>query len=388
MATADNLLNMTQNYLTPDILQKFSGALGQPVEKIQSGLKSVLPTFLMGLVSKGKTTEGAQALVNLAERDGQDAQAVNVNDASYLQKGTDAVNGIFGGQLNTVTSSLSTTTGMNSSAVTKMLSLIAPMVMGAIGSKVKRENLSASGLSGFLNQQKSSLSSFLPAGMAGLFGGGATAFKGALGQEDGLPHYAARRRPWGTLALMAALLIGFLWWMSSSRNATRYAPPAPATIQSSDTTLRESVSQPAAPAEGFVAAAPAISDLGTFLSAGDEAGLPKRFAFQNLVFETGTSALGTGAQSEIDQIAQVLKDYPAATARIEGFTDNTGSMTGNIALSAERAQAVKEQLVSRGVEDNRIEAVGRGSEEPIADNANEAGRSQNRRIEFILTNIK
>lgn len=241
MATADNLLNMTQNFMTPDILQRFSGALDQPVEKIQSGLKAILPTFLMGLASKGSTPQGAQSIVNIVQSEGFDSTTpvTNLDNEHLLLKGTDTVNGIFGNNLNSVTSSLSSTTGMNTSSITKMMGLIAPVVLGLLGSKMKREGMSANGLSGFLSQQKSSLSSFLPMGVAGFFGGAASTVTAAANSAassvrgvikrpglDALPQYGSKRRSWSLLGIIAVLFLGLIWYMSARETAQREVAPA------------------------------------------------------------------------------------------------------------------------------------------------------------------
>ena len=115
--------------------------------------------------------------------------------------------------------------------------------------------------------------------------------------------------------------------------------------------------------------------------------LPKRFSFQNLNFATGTSTLAAGAVAELDQIAAAMKESPTSTARIEGFTDDTGDAAANLSLSSMRADTVKQELVARNIDAGRIEAAGRGSESPIADNTSIEGRAQNRRIEFVVTGL-
>ncbi|NGM89203.1 OmpA family protein, partial [Parapusillimonas sp. SGNA-6] len=70
--------------------------------------------------------------------------------------------------------------------------------------------------------------------------------------------------------------------------------------------------------------------------------------------------------------------------KLAGHTDNTGSRELNLRLSKERAEAVKNYLVSKGANPSRIEATGYGPDQPIASNATAAGRQQNRRVEFTL----
>ena len=86
----------------------------------------------------------------------------------------------------------------------------------------------------------------------------------------------------------------------------------------------------------------------------------------------------------LDQFAQGLGQQPSMEVRIVGHTDNTGSDAVNNPLSVNRAQSARDYLVSRGVSSSRISIDGRGSREPIADNATEAGRARNRRIDIFL----
>jgi outer membrane protein OmpA-like peptidoglycan-associated protein len=84
----------------------------------------------------------------------------------------------------------------------------------------------------------------------------------------------------------------------------------------------------------------------------------------------------------LDQFAQGLD--PNMRVSVIGHTDNTGSDAVNDPLSRERANAVRQYLASRGVATTRVEIAGRGEHEPVADNASEAGRAQNRRVEIYL----
>jgi Outer membrane protein and related peptidoglycan-associated (lipo)proteins len=70
---------------------------------------------------------------------------------------------------------------------------------------------------------------------------------------------------------------------------------------------------------------------------------------------------------------------------IVGYTDNTGSYETNMRLSQQRADAVRNYLISQGVSSARLQAIGKGWNDPIATNATAAGRAQNRRVEMYIT---
>lgn len=86
----------------------------------------------------------------------------------------------------------------------------------------------------------------------------------------------------------------------------------------------------------------------------------------------------------LDKAAELLTTLPDARLMIVGHTDVTASDEYNMQLSEERAQSVKDYLVSQGVDESRLMTEGKGSQEPIADNSTESGRFRNRRIEFAV----
>ena len=81
-----------------------------------------------------------------------------------------------------------------------------------------------------------------------------------------------------------------------------------------------------------------------------------------------------------------MNEYPQAEFAIKGFTDNSGSISGNLKLSNSRANAVKDYLLANGVAAARLTAAGFGQDSPIASNKTRAGRVQNRRVEVKVTN--
>lgn len=92
----------------------------------------------------------------------------------------------------------------------------------------------------------------------------------------------------------------------------------------------------------------------------------------------------TGTSSAIlEEVATMLKDHPTWRFRVEGHTDNTGTKTANLNLSFFRATAVVTWLAANGIKRSRLDPQGMGDTKPIGDNATEAGRKRNRRIELV-----
>jgi outer membrane protein OmpA-like peptidoglycan-associated protein len=85
----------------------------------------------------------------------------------------------------------------------------------------------------------------------------------------------------------------------------------------------------------------------------------------------------------INEIFQFLKDDPSLKFEIDGHTDNTGESQHNMQLSQQRADAVKAQLISMGIDPSRLSSNGFGDSKPIADNSSPEGKANNRRVEFV-----
>ncbi|HEY0467600.1 MAG TPA: OmpA family protein [Polyangiaceae bacterium] len=104
----------------------------------------------------------------------------------------------------------------------------------------------------------------------------------------------------------------------------------------------------------------------------------------DIEFEPGRSSLRPESTLTLDAAAKLFARYPDLRLRISVHTDNLGEAADNRALSGRRANALRDYLIDRGIEVGRVEARGAGQEEPIASNADEAGRAANRRVEFSL----
>jgi outer membrane protein OmpA-like peptidoglycan-associated protein len=100
-------------------------------------------------------------------------------------------------------------------------------------------------------------------------------------------------------------------------------------------------------------------------------------------FDTGQATIKPESASSVEQIAALLKAAPALKVSIEGHTDNVGTPESNKKLSEDRAKAVMEAVVAKGIAADRLTAVGRGQEAPVADNRKEEGRALNRRVEVV-----
>lgn len=106
---------------------------------------------------------------------------------------------------------------------------------------------------------------------------------------------------------------------------------------------------------------------------------------KSVLFRQSTDVLLEESFDELDMVADFLNTNPNVEIELAGHTDNRGRQADNLRLSRERVSKVKDYLVSRGIDGKRISGEGYGGLRPIADNAGEATRRLNRRVEFIIT---
>ena len=105
---------------------------------------------------------------------------------------------------------------------------------------------------------------------------------------------------------------------------------------------------------------------------------------QDVLFATDSADLRGTLTRDVQAVANSLVKYPNSTIQVIGHTDSTGSDAYNMDLSQRRAASVANVLNYSGVPASRIQTIGKGKTQPIASNATEAGRAQNRRVEIII----
>jgi OmpA-OmpF porin, OOP family len=118
----------------------------------------------------------------------------------------------------------------------------------------------------------------------------------------------------------------------------------------------------------------------------DKDGCALKFNFQ-VNFDFDQKTIKPEYMTKVEEFATIMKENPLLNATIEGHTDSIGTDAYNNTLSTKRANAVRDALIAKGIDANRLTAVGMGESQPVADNHTKDGRAENRRVE-ANTDIK
>ncbi|WP_026713049.1 DUF5723 family protein [Flavobacterium daejeonense] len=105
---------------------------------------------------------------------------------------------------------------------------------------------------------------------------------------------------------------------------------------------------------------------------------------KSVLFDTSKATIKAESTAKLDEIVKVMNEYSNANFKLEGHTDSTGNAAKNLQLSKDRAAAVKDYLIAKGISADRLSSEGYGITKPIASNKTVEGRAQNRRVEIIV----
>lgn len=105
----------------------------------------------------------------------------------------------------------------------------------------------------------------------------------------------------------------------------------------------------------------------------------------NDMFDVGSSVLKPKFEDRVTRLAKIMNKFPDTKMDIIGHTDNSGKTASNLTLSNDRSLHVLESLRDHGVKASRLTSHGEGETKPIADNSTDAGKAENRRVEFEMT---
>ena len=415
-----SLLDTLKSQITPDMIQNLASSLGESGTGVQTALQTSGVAMLASLAGRAGDTGFLSQIMNLVKGVGATAigaaagagntygssatTAAGTASSVASQAGSSLINMLFGGNTSSITSKIAEVAGLRSSSAGTILASAAPMVLGALASKVNTAGLTTSGLGNLLSSELPSLKGMLPSGLAipGLSGLTSSVSNAAMHARDTVRDEAARKTD--QLACAAGDSRG-----NRSRPDHLVFQPRQYREQRGEHGVQRSIERRGNEFSNAVSSAGA--SLGAFftitLPDGTTLNIPQEgvenklltfikdpnaqvnsdtwFDFDRLLFDTNSATLQPSSQEQLQNIANIMKAYPGVHIRIGGYTDNQGDAAANLKLSQDRANNVMQQLVSMGVDPSRLDAKGYGDDHPVADNTTDAGRAMNRRISMRVT---
>ncbi len=391
---ATSIIDSVMSFMGPQVLGPLASQLGISTDTVQRALQGGSAAILSGLAAKaeepgflsqifGMVTNPVNNPSALSSLTSNIGSAVSGAASPLMDMGSRLLSTVFGSRLSSVTDAIGQYAGLGSGKAATLMSMAAPLVLGALGQNIRENNLNASELASELKSEATGFQRFLPAGLSSMLTSASSAVTGAAAAARG----ATNRWLW-PVVLLAALLLAALWFFNRAKQ------PVAETMQNAANTMSS-----------------AASALGEFIKVklpdGLELNVPQNgienklvafindssrpvddttwFNFDRLLFDTGKATLQPSSEEQLNNIAAILKAYPSVHVKIGGYTDNTGDPQANMTLSSARATSVMNALVSQSIDPSRLTAEGYGDQHPVADNSTEEGRAMNRRIALRVT---
>ncbi|WP_237067617.1 OmpA family protein [Microbulbifer guangxiensis] len=389
---ADNFLEMALNQLGSAGLEALGSAIGLPGDKQKEAVKTGGSALLAGMLNKGTSKTGmASIFKHVTESEDFDFSSIAdvfrdpARVTSLEEKGAGVLDALFGGKSNNAVNILASALNLDGKTGGSLMKLLGPVVMSMLGKVVKGKNLDISGLASFLFGQKEHIKGQIPDGLLKELGvsdfsnlGSSLETHGHSEPLEARPQKVRKAEKgrtgfakwfWPILIALAAL------WalnMCAKRDAIEDEQPGTVILEEEQVMTGDDRMEGQASTDGFA------SSFRDYLQS--DARDPNREFPLTIEFAQDSAKPTSESVPDVNELSAILQENTGMTVAIEGHTSSEGDEMRNQALSQQRAEVVRQMLIDKGIDGNRITATGMGSAKPIADNATEEGKQRNRRI--------
>lgn len=411
---AINLLEILQTQVGGELAGQASKFLGESELNTSKAVSAIFPTLLGSLVGKGSSESGARGILDFLKSNNIDGNVLanltglfsgGQSTDNLLNSGSGILKFLVGDKLGSIVDVISNVAGIKTGSSSSLLKMASPLLMGFIAKFIKEKALDALGLKNLLGSQKEFIAKGIPTALSSVLGfgnlGSSTSSASSKSNNSGSTDSGNNMMKW----LLPLLLVGALafWFGRKGCNKDMSAP-----------TVTETIDKAKAKADSIAMAAKRVTDsiaatisklklpggielntkkgsftdkIATYLADSTVKLDPKMavFTFDAVNFKTGSDTLTAESNSQLDELANVMKAFTKVSVKVVGHTDNVGDAVKNKKLSDMRAKTVKSYLVSKGVPGARIETAGMGSASPVGDNTTDTGKAANRRVEVLVT---
>lgn len=412
-----NLLDTAKGLFTNELLGKASAYLGEKESGIAKAISGILPGILGFFAEKTSTTNGANELATMINHQTDSGSHLNLNaffsndGGNMLNKGASMANQLFGGKLHPLIDNISSYAGIKQSSTSSLLSMAIPAMLGLVGKLGVQQH--KGNLSAVFEGQKNNIMDGIPAGLSlnSLFSGFGTKVsdvtRGGISQYQKKQEKEKSAMNWLLPLLLLVLIAVALWYFvgkgcnndmnKTNANDSMHMNTDPKTpvmdmgkidSLSGDWVYNEgdtvTIVLPNNAGNLTVGKYSTEAKLVEFLMDNDaelDTVNGNWFEFTNVHFKSGSAEITDGSKLQLLNMATICKAFSNAQFKLGGYTDSTGSMETNIAVSQKRADAVMEFLKKAGVAATSFtSSKGYGPAWPITTNATPDGRARNRRV--------
>ena len=390
-----SILAELRKLVSPELISEVSRQTHEPDDAVAKAYDAAIPAFAASIANRSHDHRFMHGLIDLATTASADPDPIKsaMRLASSPALATPSVmnewlTSLFGENLWGVANSLARYAGIRQSSASSLLLTCAPIVLGYLGRLIRMHNLSATDLADRVRLERPQIASALPPGfdMPGIVRAPHETTRATVDEMRRERHEA-----WSVplAALLAVFGIATLFWWARTpsthqeRARTDVEQTTPNAVGTTGT-----VNQPQARAlhepPNFTFPAGSSEDrLASYLASSGTGSM--NINLDRVSFERGSARLTPDSERQVKNMATVLRTYPKASVVVAGHTDNVGSDPANLALSRARAETIAWELRSAGVAADRLRVEAYGSQKPMADNATEQGRAQNRRVTLDVT---
>ncbi len=382
-----------------EMLNKMAGILGESTSSVQQSMQGIIPSVIIGIILRTEFGDAFDTL-NRSKEAAKIEIPFNQNSLAWWwntnYKGADYLESLFGGKISDLTDAISGYSGISRKSASSLLSIVAPAAYSVLGRHIIASEMNVNDLRSFLNSEKKKTLNQLP---AGIFLEGIVGFEHVSGLSEKFagiePQYPRQKQkikwviPVLILAVAAAAAIWFFLIRQEEPAELSSVPVVHQTVPVKDTIVatpisdaRYSVKLPAGKLL-YVKKGSMEDQLAAFFN--DPKSKPSRrfiFNFDEVQFNTGTAVIIKESMTQIENVAVILKSFPAARINIAGFNEKGGDSVLNSTLSEDRAEAVAKALKTAGVFPSQITgSEGFGSDfAQYAPDAADSLRARDRRI--------
>jgi outer membrane protein OmpA-like peptidoglycan-associated protein len=337
-------------------LTGIADGLGESDLSVSRGMQGAIAAVMGGLATKSNNPSFLRRILDLAASGTSDVSWSRMTssladpNSSLISGGKQILSSLFGNSEGLLTRALGSGLGLKSGTTSSLLAMAAPMVMSFLGKRVHDERLSMEGLGNLLERETPAIRAALPAGVTDLIW---PREHETVAASPVVAQTVARESSsgaWVLPLLLLALIPGIFWLFNHWRRPV--VRPATVSTGTANRMTPDFVQTPIVNLPGSI----------------------------NLHFATGSSRLDRDSAKQLNEFIAALSSDRNANVNVSGYTDNTGDEAANMRLSQQRADAVKADLIQRGIANGRLTAQAFGEENPVADNATASGRGMNRRV--------